>query len=106
MPPIPAAFQHIGLLALVSVLALLIGNTAAGLAGGLAGSLAFAAATLILAQNAGLNGLDVLHGFTLQLGNLSITVYHRNQAVSIPFLGLFRFPQNLTLEEELWYDVA
>ena len=65
MPPIPAAFQHIGLLALVSVLALLIGNTAAGLAGGLAGSLAFAAATLILAQNAGLNGLDVLHGFHL-----------------------------------------
>ena len=106
MPPIPAAFQHIGLLALVSVLALLIGNTAAGLAGRLAGSLAFAAATLILAQNAGLNGLDVLHGFTLQLGNLSITVYHRNQAVSIPFLGLFRFPQNLALEEELWYDLA
>ena len=24
--------------------------------------------------------------------------------MSIPFLGLFRFPQNLALEEELWYD--
>ena len=77
---------------LVLVLALLIGNTAAGLAGGLAGSLAFAAATLILAQNAGFDGLDMLHGFTLQLGFLSFTVYHRNETVSILFFSLFPAP--------------
>ena len=48
------------------VLALLVSNTAAGLASGLARGLAFAAAAVLraLAQIAGLNGLDMLHGFT------------------------------------------
>ena len=48
------------------VLALLISNAAAGLASGLAGSLALAAAAVLgaVAQVLGLDGLDMLHGFT------------------------------------------
>ena len=51
---------YLGLL----VLALLVGNAAAGLAGRLAGSLALAATAVILAQSLGLQGLD-LHGISL-----------------------------------------
>ena len=53
----------LALLALLGALALLVRDTAAGLASRLAGSLALAAATLLcaLAQVAGLNGLDMLH---------------------------------------------
>ena len=48
-------------------LALLIGDTAAGLASRLAGSLALAAAAVIsaLAQVAGLDGLDMFHDSNL-----------------------------------------
>jgi len=48
---------------LVSVLALLVGDAAAGLAGGLAGSLAFAAAAVFgaVAQTAGFKRLDSFH---------------------------------------------
>ena len=55
------------LLAFLGTLALLVGNAAAGLAGGLAGGLALAAAAVFgaVAQVAGLDGLDVLHGFHL-----------------------------------------
>ena len=55
-------FQKISLLILV--LALLVGDAAAGLAGRLAGGLALAAAAVLgaLAQIAGLDGLDMLHG--------------------------------------------
>ena len=51
------------LLDLFCALALLIRNTAAGLAGGLARGLALAAAAVLcaLAQIAGLNRLDVFH---------------------------------------------
>ena len=60
MPPEPAAFR---LLQLLAVLALLIGDAAAGLAGGLAGSLAFAATAVLGActEIFGLDGLDTLH---------------------------------------------
>ena len=53
------------------LLALLVGNTAAGLAGRLAGSLAFAATAILraLAQVPGLDGLDVLHDSNLQFKN-------------------------------------
>ena len=63
MPPETAAFYSVQLLALGGVLALLVGNAAAGLAGGLAGSLALAAATVLsaVAQVTGLDGLDVFH---------------------------------------------
>jgi len=49
---------------LILVLALLIGNAAAGFAGRLARGLALAAAAVLgaLAQVAGLNGLNMLHG--------------------------------------------
>lgn len=65
MPPETAAFFRIKeLLGLLGVLALLVGDAAAGLASGLAGSLALAAAALLgaLAQIAGLDGLDMTHG--------------------------------------------
>ena len=49
------------------LLALLVGNTAAGLAGRLAGSLALAAAAVLgaLAQITGLQSLDSFHMFDL-----------------------------------------
>ena len=54
------------LLAFLSALALLVCNTAAGLAGRLAGSLTLAAATVLsaVAQIAGFNRLDMFHNFT------------------------------------------
>ncbi len=63
MPPRPAAFRYVQLLAFLGALALLICDTAAGLAGRLAGSLAFAATAILrtLAQIAGLDGLDMFH---------------------------------------------
>ena len=55
------------LLAFLGALALLICDAAAGLAGRLAGSLAFAATAILRAitQIAGLDGLDMLHGYNL-----------------------------------------
>ena len=71
MPPGPAAFPVLQLLALV-VFALLVGNAAAGLAGRLAGSLALAAAALHFAQIAGLDGLDMLHDHNLLVEYLGL----------------------------------
>ena len=67
-PEQAAAFYLLGLSPLKSgflVLALLVGNAAAGLAGGLAGSLALAAAAVLgaLAQVAGLKSLDSFHNY-------------------------------------------
>ena len=66
MPPLGGIFiqsKLLALLALLGALALLVRDTAAGLASRLTGSLALTAATLLgtLAQVAGLNGLDMLH---------------------------------------------
>ena len=65
----------LALLALLGALALLVGNTAAGLASGLAGSLALTAAALLcaLAEIAGFNSLDVLHDGYLHKNS---TVYY------------------------------
>ena len=62
MPPIWRHFT-LQLLAFLGALALLICNTAAGLASGLAGGLALAAATILsaVAQVTGFNSLDVFH---------------------------------------------
>ena len=59
--------HFIGRSLLLSVLALLVGDAAACLAGGLAGGLAFAAAAILgaLAQVPGLKGLDMFHGSIL-----------------------------------------
>ena len=59
MPPDPAAFRYLQLLALT----LLVGNAAAGFAGRLAGSLAFAATAVLcaVAQIAGFDGSDMFH---------------------------------------------
>ena len=62
------------------VLALLVGNAAAGLAGRLAGSLALAAAAVLraLAQIAGLNGLDMLHNSNLHIKlPINVTIFPR-----------------------------
>ena len=63
MPPGQAAFSYRQLLALAGVLALLVGDAAAGLAGGLAGSLALTAAAVLgaLAEIAGFDRLDMFH---------------------------------------------
>ena len=83
MPPGQAAFRYWQLLAFLGALALLIGDTAAGLAGGLAGSLAFAATAILraLTQIAGLNGLDVLHNSNLHK-KCSYRCYHIPEAKS------------------------
>ena len=69
MPPHSAAFRYVQLLAFLRALAMLIGNTAAGLASRLAGSLAFAATAILraLTQIAGFNGLDMLHDSNLHI---------------------------------------
>ena len=66
MPPGSAAFWGMQLLALLSALALLVCNAAAGLASRLAGGLALATTAVLstVAQVASLNGLDMFHGFT------------------------------------------
>ena len=63
MPPRPAAFQYVQLLAFLGALALLICDTAAGFAGRLAGSLAFAATAILrtVTQIAGLDRLNMFH---------------------------------------------
>ena len=71
MPPYPAAFQLLELLAFLSVFTLLVRNAAAGLAGRLAGGLAFAATTVLgaVTQIAGFNRLDMFHNFTFSYWN-------------------------------------
>ena len=63
---VSAAFPYVQLRLLFLALALLIGDTAAGLAGRLAGSLALTAATVLraVAQIASLDRFDMLHNFT------------------------------------------
>ena len=71
----------------ILVLTLLVGDAAAGLAGGLAGGLALAAAAVLgaLAQVPGLDGLDVLHRYSLQCIEFTVPVYHTGQSLSITF---------------------
>ena len=66
IPPIPAAFFNMQLLALLRVLAFLVCDSAACLASGLAGCLALAATTILsaVAKIASLNGLDMFHSFS------------------------------------------
>ena len=74
------AFCSVQLLAFLSAFALLVCDTAAGLACGLAGSLALAAAAVLraLAQIAGLNGLDMLHNSNLHIKlPINVTIFPR-----------------------------
>ena len=76
----------------LSVLALLIGDTAAGLASGLAGSLALAAAAVLraLAQIAGLNGLDMLHNSNLHIKlPINVTIFPRQSQHAGKFIRSF-----------------
>ena len=79
MPPNRRHFGYVQLL----ILALLICDTAAGLASGLAGSLAFAAAAILraLTQIAGLDGLNVFHGNNLHK-KCSHLCYHNQSSKS------------------------
>src|SRR5699024_11785520 len=65
------------LLALLAVLALLVGDAAAGLASGLARGLALAAAAVLgaVAEIAGIEGLNMFHLLNLQTGFICIYVY-------------------------------
>ena len=75
----------------LSVLALLIGDTAAGLASGLAGSLALAAAAVLraLAQIAGLNGLDMLHNSNLHIKlPINVTIFPQQSQHAGKFIHL------------------
>ena len=85
---VSAAFPYVQLRLLFLALALLIGDTAAGLAGRLAGSLALAAATVLcaLAQIAGLNGLDMLHDSNLHR-NFLMKDYHKPRPKSTQQTG-------------------
>ena len=67
MPPGSAAFLGMQLLALLSALALLVCNAAAGLASRLAGGLALTTTAVLsaVAQVASLDGLDMFHGKNL-----------------------------------------
>ena len=67
MPPKLGGISYVQLLAFLGALALLICDTAAGLAGRLAGSLAFAATAILRAitQIAGFDGLNMFHGTNL-----------------------------------------
>ena len=79
------------------VLAALICNAAAGLAGGLAGSLALAAAAVLraFAQIAGVQSLNVFHGkapFDLQISMYSITGISGSQIpIFLAFLFVFGY---------------
>ena len=57
----PSPFIKTELLALVCVFALLICNSAAGLASGLARSLALAATAVVFAKLAGFDSFDMFH---------------------------------------------
>ena len=82
------------LLAFLLALALLISNTAAGLASRLTRGLALAAAAVLsaVAQVAGLDGLDMFHGFTFHFEIYAISlaqpifyvnhIFHTFQTVS------------------------
>ena len=78
--------RHFVLQLLFLAFALLVCDTAAGLACGLAGSLAFAAAAVLcgLAKVLGSESLDVLHGCVLQ--NSFFTVYHIFEEMSMCIL--------------------
>ena len=81
MPPKPAAFQNLQLLAFLSAFALLIGNTAAGLASRLAGSLTFAATAILrtVTQVASLNGFYVFHNNNLHKIFVLMLPYYCNE---------------------------
>jgi hypothetical protein len=87
MPPVSAAFQYRQCSCLL-VLALLVGNTTAGLAGRLARGLALTAAAVLgaVAQILGFDGLDTLHNFTFCISIVYfITVPYRGKTVNYAF---------------------
>ena len=80
------------LLICLGVLALLVCNTAAGLASGLARGLALAATAVLGAEVLGLNGFDMLHGDILH--NFYLKYYTTLFASSQYKLSiLLKFPQ-------------
>ena len=88
------AFCSVQLLAFLSAFALLVCDTAAGLACGLAGSLAFAAAAVLcaLAEVAGVQSFDMFHTVTFYPKILDYTLAYRLMRVNERrgFLLVFR----------------
>ena len=78
------AFCSVQLLAFLSAFALLVCDTAAGLACGLAGSLAFAAAAVLcaLAEVAGVQSFDMFHTVTFYPKILDYTLAYRLMRVN------------------------
>ena len=78
MPPGSATFGGMQLLALLSALALLVCNAAAGLASRLARGLALTTTTVLsaVAQVASLNSLDMFHNFTFHFEIYGISLTH------------------------------
>ena len=77
MPP-DGGIQILQLLALLGAFALLIRDTAAGLASGLAGCLAFAAATVLFTKSASFDRLDMCHSNNLHKNiPLNATIFLR-----------------------------
>ena len=95
-------FQKISLLILV--LALLVGDAAAGLAGRLAGGLALAAAAVLgaLAQIAGLDGLNMLHGSFLLVIFSILSVYHGDGEMSMRFFA-FPFFRTVSISSQVFF---
>ena len=72
---------------MILLLALLICDTAAGLASGLAGSLAFAAAAIFgaLTQIAGFDGLNVFHNGNLHIKKFAIILTYSEIKVNTAY---------------------
>ena len=94
MPPETAAFLRLQLLAFLSVFAVLVCDTAAGLASGLARGLAFAAAAVLcaLAEVAGVQSFDMFHTVTFYPKILDYTLAYPANRVNERrgFLPIFR----------------
>ena len=78
--------QYAILLAVLCALALLVCDTAAGLAGRLAGGLALTAAAVLsaVAQIACLDSFDMFHNITFRKNSICI-LYHKARCLSITF---------------------
>ena len=89
---------------LILVLALLVGDAAAGLAGRLAGGLALAAAAVLgaLAQIAGLDGLNMLHGSFLLVIFSILSVYHGVREMSMRFFA-FPFFRTVSISSQVFF---
>ena len=112
MPPcggILCASKLLAFLALLGALALLVRDTAAGLASGLAGSLALAAATVLgaVAQVLGLQSLNALHkespSYLLNFSYCSILFFTSQSTFALPLAQNTKKCYDSGVKGEDWY---